>query len=116
MNTTVTQIDDALRLYEQRSFEFAELSEEEQRLEDERHAAKQDAIARIMTTNSGETNKQHSATSAEKIVNIDPAYAEYLKKQRHIVLAKNIAFGKMESARIRALALANMSAQLAEAA
>lgn len=113
---TITAVDNALAEYEARCIEYASLRAEESRLEDERHGVKQQALLRIMATENSLTGKPHSASSAESVVQLDPTYAAYLARQREVVLQKNIEHGKTESARIRALALANMSAQLLEAA
>lgn len=116
MNTTLPFVDDALALYQEHALALASLRLEEQKLEDERHIVKMRVIARIMASDNPLTGKPHSASSAEAVVNLDAEYGDYLARQRDVVLQKNIMHGKCEAARIRALALANMSAQLAEAA
>lgn len=107
------EIEQSTRKYEEAATRFAVARVEEQKLEDERHVVKQRVIARLMATDNAETGKQHSATSAEKVVNLDPEYAEYLARQRSALLEKDMAFSVCESARIRALAFANMAGQIA---
>ena len=72
MNTIPTVLASALETYEERATAYAISRAEESRLEDERHGVKQEALSRIMATDNPLTNKAHSASSAEGVVNLDP--------------------------------------------
>lgn len=82
---------------------------EEQRLEDERCAVKRAAILRIMQSENPLTGKQHSASSAEAVVETDGEYAEYRKRQRIAVVDTECARAAFYAARYRAeLAIAQV--------
>jgi hypothetical protein len=71
-------------------------------LEDNRALVKAAAVRRIMQTTNEETQKPHSATSAEKVVEIDPFYAEHRSAQREAEIAKQVAFAQYEAAKLTA--------------
>ena len=48
------------------------------------------------------SGKPHSASSAEAVVETDPEYAAFLKRRRAAAVTKQVAYGRMESARLRA--------------
>jgi ABC-type hemin transport system substrate-binding protein len=74
----------------------------EMELEDERPAQKSAAVRRLMGTENPETNKPHSASSAEKIVETDGEYAAHRRKQYDAVVEKQRAYGAYEAAKLRA--------------
>lgn len=72
-------------------------------LEDNRPAHKQAAILRIIETGPNPlTGKQHSASSAEAVVETDAGYAAYRKLQREAVITEITAGGNYEAAKFRA--------------
>jgi hypothetical protein len=71
-------------------------------LEDGRAAEKSAAIRRLMQTENDETGKQHSASSAEKIVETDGEYAAYRKRQRGAEVEKHRAEAALFAAKQRA--------------
>jgi hypothetical protein len=71
-------------------------------LEDGRAAEKSAAIRRLMQTENDETGKQHSASSAEKIVETDGEYAAYRKRQRDAEVEKHRAEAALFAAKQRA--------------
>lgn len=73
----------------------------EMELEATRGLVKSEAIRRIMEQENPDTGKPHSASSAEKIVESDSAYAAHLKAQRQTVFEKNAAWAQVEVARLR---------------
>lgn len=98
--------------YERLGREYADLAAQEFDLEAGRAIEKDHAVRRIMEQpNPLNSDKPHSATSAEKIVETDPEYAAYLRRQRETVHSKNIAFTAMTGAMLRAeLAIAALRA------
>lgn len=73
-----------------------------QELEDERAIVKSQAVRRLMLTNNEDTGKQHSASSAEKIVEVDGEYAAHRKLQRDAEVEKQRAYAQYEAAKLRA--------------
>lgn len=68
-------------------------------LEDGRIAEKLAAIERIMAAGDNVlTGKPHSFSSAEAMVNTDPAYQDYLARQRDAVRARILARGAYDAA------------------
>jgi hypothetical protein len=77
----------AERRYRAVSAAYAFAVGQEQQIEDERPAAKHAAILRVMASGPNEqTGKAHSASSAEAIVEMEPGYADYLKRRRDAVM------------------------------
>lgn len=77
----------AERRYRAVSAAYAFAVGQEQQIEDERPAAKHAAILRVMAAGPNEqTGKAHSASSAEAIVEMEPGYADYLKRRRDAVM------------------------------
>lgn len=81
-------------------------------LEDLRAIEKTAAIQRLMQTTNPETQKVHSASSAEKVVELDAAYAELRGKQRTAAAATITARAAYEAQKRRA-DLALLLAQVA---
>lgn len=73
-----------------------------QELEDARPAEKPAAIRRIMQTTNEETQKAHSASSAEKVVETDAEYAAYRRRQADAEVEKHRAFASYETAKLTA--------------
>lgn len=98
--------------YERLGRGYAELAAREFDLEAGRAIEKDAAIRRIMEQpNPLNSDKPHSATSAEKIVEADPEYAAYIGRIRDTVREKNHAYTAMTGARLRAeLAIAALRA------
>lgn len=94
--------EDAIEAYEANGEMFADLAGEEMDREGQRAIEKDAAIRRIMETDNPLTQKPHSASSAEKIVEADAEYAAFLKDSRMVVVDKNHAFTKMQAAKLRA--------------
>ena len=82
-------------------------------LEDARCIVKRDAIRRIMATTNEETTKQHSASSAEKIVETDATYVAFRERQREAVVATQLARGQFYAARCKAALLVALVGELA---
>lgn len=95
---------DAIEDYTKAGQIYAEAANEEARLEDRRAGQKQQAILRLINGEAVNptTNKPHSASSAEAVVETDGEYAAYRKTQRDAVLLKNHNFTAMTAARLRA--------------
>lgn len=70
-------------------------------LEDGRHAAKYEAIRRLMETENPHTKKAHSASSAADIVSLDAGYAQYLRECRVAVAARMAADDAYQIAKFR---------------
>lgn len=80
----------------------ARLTHREMELEAARPVAKLEAIRRVMEGENPDTGKPHSFSSAEKAVETDAEYGTFLKTLRDVVLEKNLAWGKLEAACLRA--------------
>jgi hypothetical protein len=92
--------------------EYAALCGEELTLEADRAEQKLAAILRIMATTNDLTGNPHSASSAEKIVELDSEYRAYLQRQSNTVVMKNVAFTAAQSARLMAeLSIARFRAE-----
>ena len=86
--------------------ELARATAHEMALEAGRAAEKAAAIRRIIDGGpNGLTQKPHSASSAEAIVETDEQYAAYLAQQRDAVIAKIQAQARYDSAVLIALGL-----------
>lgn len=70
----------------------------EQMLEDRRAEFKQAAILRLMQTTNPATNKLHSGSSAESVVETDPEYAQYRERQRDAVTRTLLARARYHAA------------------
>jgi hypothetical protein len=70
----------------------------EMELEARKPSEKSDAIRRLMGSENAETGKPHSASSAEKIVETDRDYAEFLVTMRQAVFSKIIARADYDAA------------------
>lgn len=92
----------AIEDYEREGGNYAERAGVELDLEAERPMLKDAAIRRIMGEVNPLTDKPHSASSAEKIVEGDAEYRAHLHRQRETVVEKNAAFTRMTAARLRA--------------
>jgi hypothetical protein len=97
-----TMAETAIETYEVSGESFAALAGEEMDREAERPVVKDAAIRRLMQTTNDLTDKPHSASSAEKIVECDLEYASFLHASREIVVQKNHAFTRMQAAKLRA--------------
>lgn len=71
-------------------------------LEDARAQLKAEAIQRLMQTTNPLTNKPHSASSAEAVVETDAEYASHRKLQRSAEVDRWLTLGKYESAKLTA--------------
>lgn len=94
--------NDAIETYEHAGALYADLAGQEMDLEAQRPIEKDHAIRRLMQTTNELTEKPHSASSAEKIVETDEAYFAALRVQRETVVQKNHAFTRMQAAKLRA--------------
>lgn len=112
MNTLPTVIDDAVEAYHRAALACADARDAEQQIEDERPMAKHAAIHRLMQGTNALTQKPHSASSAEAIVESDEEYAAYLVKRRNAVHHHMTAQAERETRRLRALAYANIASEL----
>jgi len=108
---TAQVAENEITAYENARAVYADKAREEMRLEAERPIVKYAAVTRIMNSENPLTHKQHSASSAEAIVETDEEYRAHLLNQRNTVHAKNRAWTDAESAFFRAnLALAQLKA------
>lgn len=89
-------------IYEETAAKWRLVLEREMELESARPLAKSEAVRRIMEQENPDTGKPHSATSAEKVVEADPEYADFLRTLRDVVIQKHAAAAAMEAARLRA--------------
>lgn len=94
--------------------QLAAATRAEMEIEINRADAKSAAISRLMQLENPETKKLHSASSAEKVVELDPAYHDYCIKKVDCVVATIIARGAYDSAKLMAQ-LAIIQAMPAEA-
>lgn len=101
--------EDAAAAVEAAGKVLAEALQDEQRMEDERPRAKQAAIRRLMQTVNDDTGKQHSASSAEKVVELDADYMTYRKLQSAGVVARQTAWAAYDAAKLRAQLLVNLA-------
>lgn len=74
----------------------------EMTLEDARALEKSAAVRRLMGTPNPETDKPHSASSAEKVVESDEEYMGYRRRQYEAVIETQRAHGAFASAKLRA--------------
>jgi hypothetical protein len=88
--------------YEDKAALWRQHLEREMELEAARPIAKAAAVRRIMETENPDTGKPHSATSAEKVVESDAEYAEFLKTLRGVTLNKHAAYSAVVAANLRA--------------
>lgn len=87
-----------------------------QELEDARPMIKSAAIRRLMTTTNEETQKPHSASSAEKIVESDAEYFAHRQLQRDAEVEKHRAYAAYEAARLDARLAVDLAGLMAGAA
>lgn len=93
----------ALAAYQRHGEHYADAAGLEMDLEAERPIIKDAAIRRIMEQpNPLNQDKPHSATSAEKLVELDSGYRAHLRRQRDAVYEKNMAFTRMQAAKLTA--------------
>ena len=71
-------------------------------LEERRPLVKSQAIRRLMGTENPETQKAHSASSAEKVVELDADYAAHREQQRAAEVEKIRAWAALDAAKLRA--------------
>lgn len=71
-------------------------------LEDQRPLVKQQAIRRIIGTENPLTQKPHSASSAEAVVEQDEQYMQHRRAQRDATVATQTAWGAYEASKLRA--------------
>lgn len=103
--------EEAIAEYEVAAREYADAALRELTLEAGRHPLKRQIVARLLTELNPETGKSHSATSAEKQIELDAEYAAHLATVREVVGEKYESRTRMESARLRArLAIAALGA------
>lgn len=76
--------------------------QKQQLLEDSRCIEKRNAIQRIMQSENPLTGKQHSASSAEAVVETDDLYRKYRTVQSDAVLEVQTAWGEFYAARLEA--------------
>lgn len=99
------EIEQAIAWYQDSARDYATQLDAELEAEDRRPLVKREAVLRLMEQTNPLTNKVHSASSAEAVVESDPDYAEFRVMQRQGVVDKNTAFATMIAARLRAEAL-----------
>lgn len=93
----------AIASLQQAANEYAAKVYAEMELEARRPAKKAEAVARIMASGDNPlTNRPHSASSAEAIVETDHGYAAHLAETRDVVLAKNLAYTTLTTERLNA--------------
>jgi hypothetical protein len=98
-----TTMVDLVKNIEEKTRELADAVAAEQALEDARINAKLAAIERIMKAGDNPlTNKPHSFSSAEAMVNTDEQYQSYLEQQRHAVRRRILAKGAYDAAKAAA--------------
>lgn len=104
MRTTVAAdlAEVSIALYEETAAKWRLCLEREMELESARPLVKSEAVRRIMETENPDTGKPHSATSAEKVVESDAEYAEFLRTLRGVVINKHEAAAATEAAKLRA--------------
>lgn len=94
---------DLIKNIEDRTRELADAVSAEQALEDARINVKLAAIERIMKAGDNPlTNKPHSFSSAEAMVNTDEQYQSYLEQQRNAVRQRILAKGAYDAAKAAA--------------
>lgn len=71
-------------------------------LADQRPLFKAAAIRRLMQTTNEETGKPHSASSAEKVVELDAEFAAHRTREREAEVARWTALGNLEAAKLTA--------------
>lgn len=81
---------------------LAQAMAEELRLHSQKGVEKSAAICRLMGTPNAETDKPHSASSAEKVVESDAEYAAFLAKCRQSIVARVRAEAEYEVAKLGA--------------
>lgn len=103
---------DAIAEYDRAAEEYADAVLREMTLDTDRHLLKRQIVARLLTEVNPETQKIHSATSAEKAVDVDAEYLAHLATAREVRGEKLEAERRMTAARLRAsLAIAALRAQ-----
>lgn len=94
--------EQAIAAVEAAAGRLAEAIRTVQDLEDARCIEKSAAIRRLMQTMNDETNKLHSASSAEKVVESDAEYLAYRRRQADAEVEKHRAYGAYDAAKLRA--------------
>jgi tRNA G37 N-methylase Trm5 len=97
----MASFQELLAAYASAAEQYRTLVAAEMLLEDTRPLVKYEAIGRIMGTPNTVTNKPHSASSAEAIVETDAEYWAVLAKKRQAVVDKLHAHASLEAARYR---------------
>lgn len=90
----IAAMTDAARVYAHRRAD-------EMELEDMRPRVKRDAIQRLMGHDNPLTNKPHSASSAEAVVETDDIYSRHRAKQRDATVDTIIGRAAYDAARAR---------------
>lgn len=99
----ITDGDKLLKNIADATEHYAQSVANEMSVEDGRTAVKMAAVQRIMAAGDNPmTNKPHSFSSAEAIVNTDRDYSDYLAKLRETVSNRILARGRYESALLEA--------------
>lgn len=96
------RVDAALYAVEVAADQWAKAKVEELRLEDDRAREKSHAVMRLIGTDNPETGKPHSASSAEKVVELDEEYAAHRALQREATYQTIVTRAQYECALIRA--------------
>jgi hypothetical protein len=95
--------EDAIRAYLEAAEDFQSATNAELHAELERPAEKQAAILRLIAGVNPLTNRQHSAWSAEDVVDTDQAYFAYRVQQIALVLDRMQCEAAMHAARYTVL-------------
>jgi len=91
----VQQATQAIEDYSRAADQYTRHADLEALFEEQRTAVKQGAIQRLMAEVNPLTGNPHSASSAEKVVELDPAYSKHLQLQRETVASKNLWSSRM---------------------
>lgn len=102
MTDYVETANTAIEAIEQAAERLAIATRTEMELEDQRPLMKTLAIRRLMGMENPETQKPHSASSAEKLVEADPEYSAHRARQAAAVVETIKARGAYEAQRRRA--------------
>lgn len=129
MSPQLESLERAIADVERAGEEYAKLARQESALQAGRHGAKQEAIKRLMDAtplsnrrrenigravkdgedrriyDKGRTGpaKAGSVSAAEKLVETDEGYSEYLRAERDATFDKNMAYTRLLTSRLRAL-------------
>lgn len=111
-----TTAEQAIVAIETAAERLAAAVRDEMQLEDQRPIMKTLAIRRLMQSENPETQKPHSASSAEKVVEADAEYAAHRARQHEAVVETIKARAAYESAKRRADVAIDLALALAGAA